>query len=746
MIKIIKKNEKIFNFFFFFSIIYNKFSLISLVKLNSIKNLTLMIDNLDIEKKNIPSFLNNFLKSLKDHPEHHQPFWQYIREINYSFLDYEEKEIYDKLNFLLLKREQLINKIESDKANNPIERSLIFTLLSRIWKRFVITYKKENENTEKELIKILNKIKDRKDNNYNIRKLYITFSSYEIKSKFKNQNILIDGKNYKLKKADMYPHDINWENLNINKKSRILRKIISYLAIIFFLLSYYLIVTILSIFENNFNKKYNLLTDCSNVEYENNYNLIYNEYININQNKKEQIYTYCFCSNNSKTKISYNEINFDPCIDYKKEKKKSKRYIHLLLFIIFIGDNSLDYIFDKIISIQKLESKSSEQNLNIIFSIIAYILTNIISVILINSKIYIKSISKYFGKYEDITPQWINEMSDNMLANFYVVSINIGIHFIISIFKKCFKFNKHLLFFYLFQNPIIHFYKYFNIYAPQKDYSNYLVDIISLFFTAVILIFSPLYSFIASIFLFFVVFLSLIKKGEIHRYSYVLNKTYFRISFSFITIILIFRIFLGIWWYSSEYFFIDINEDVYKDFYGSNRELIDKFLKGNASISEKIKLKLLLKRNIWFYIELIFIIVLEFLRLAICEKCNKKENKEIYKEENKEDYKNLLELDDYSKIKYYEYYKLIKTKLDIIYSKHDSIKELYDYIDFKLNEYQKKILGDENNKGYNDIISKKKKIMEDKTFFFKNPDFTYSPFLLEDYNISFVSKFILSPY
>ena len=214
------------------------------------------------------------------------------------------------------------------------------------------------------------------------------------------------------------------------------------------------------------------------------------------------------------------------------------------------------------------------------------------------------------------------------------------------------------------------------------------------------------------------------------------NKTYFRITFSLINILLIFHIFLEIWWYSSEYFFIDINENIYNEFFGDNKALIDKFIKGNASISEKIKLKLLLKRNIFFIIELIIIIVSESLRV-ISQKKPKKQKKN----------KDLLKLDNYSKIKYYEYYKLIKTKLDIIYSNHDSIKELYEFIDYKLDEYKKSILRNDIGSGNddNDIISKKKQILNNNILIFNNPDFTYSPFLLEDYNISFISKFILSP-
>ena len=530
----------------------------------------------------------------------------------------------------------------------------------------------------------------------------------------------------------MYPHDINWENLNASKISRIFRIILSYILIIIFLLSYFIIVTAISVFQNTFQRKYNLLTDCSNVDYENNYNLIYNEYKNLNQNEKEKIYTYCFCSNNSKTEISYNEISFDPCIDYKKYKYLKKALVYFLTFILLIIDLPVDIIVDKIISIQNLESKSAQDNLKIIISIFTLIFTNVISVVLINSKIYIKYISKYFGEYEDITPQWVNEMSDNMLSIFYAATFKVIIYMIISCFKCC-KFNQNLFLFKIYKNPIIHFYEYFNLYAPQKDYTQYLVDIIFYLFIAEILIISPLYSFCASLILFIYIFFLLFEKKEINSCTLIQNKAYFRITFSLITMCLIFYICLEIWWYSSEYFFIDVNENIYDEFFGSNKSLIDKFIIGNASISEKIKLKLLFKRNIFFIIELIIIIVSEALRLFI-QKPKKKQKQ----------YNVFLKMDDFSTFKYYEYYKLIKTKLDIIYSKHDSIKELYEFIDYKLDEYKRKILRNDIGNNNDDLISKKK-LINSYNLVFSNPDFTYSPFLLEEYNISFVSKFILSP-
>ena len=64
-----------------------------------------------------------------------------------------------------------------------------------------------------------------------------------------------------------------------------------------------------------------------------------------------------------------------------------------------------------------------------------------------------------------------------------------------------------------------------------------------------------------------------------------------------------------------------------------------------------------------------------------------------------------------------------------------------------MNEYKRKILINDIGSNNGDIIISniKKQIMNIKNLAFNNPDFTYSPFLLEEYNISFISKFILSP-
>ena len=40
---------------------------------------------------------------------------------------------------------------------------------------------------------------------------------------------------------------------------------------------------------------------------------------------------------------------------------------------------------------------------------------------------------------------------------------------------------------------------------------------------------------------------------------------------------------------------------------------------------------------------------------------------------------------------------------------------------------------------------KKNKMIEENKIDFNTPDYTYSPFLLDEYSISFISKFILKP-
>jgi hypothetical protein len=74
---------------------------------------------------------------------------------------------------------------------------------------------------------ILTNILKNKENIKNIKKIYITFSSYKIKTKFKNKEIIIGNKSCALKKSDMLPYDINWENLNF--KVKIFRRLYQFL-------------------------------------------------------------------------------------------------------------------------------------------------------------------------------------------------------------------------------------------------------------------------------------------------------------------------------------------------------------------------------------------------------------------------------------------------------------------------------------------------------------------------------------
>ena len=104
-------------------------------------------------------------------------------------------------------------------------------------------------------------------------------------------------------------------------------------------------------------------------------------------------------------------------------------------------------------------------------------------------------------------------------------------------------------------------------------------------------------------------------------------------------------------------------------------------------------------------------------------------------------------MDDFSKIKYYELYKLFYTKISALYN-NNSNEELLNCLEFKYNEYKDDILQEEEIKdNYNDIIMEKKnKMMQDNNVLIYNPDFTYSPFFLDQYSISYTSKFALSYY
>ena len=95
----------------------------------------------------------------------------------------------------------------------------------------------------------------------------------------------------------MYPHDINWENLNISRSQIFFRRILSYFLLIIFIIAYFLIILVISRIQSTFKSKYNLSLDCSNIDFKNN-KYIYNEFINDKINEKEKVYTYCYCQSN----------------------------------------------------------------------------------------------------------------------------------------------------------------------------------------------------------------------------------------------------------------------------------------------------------------------------------------------------------------------------------------------------------------------------------------------------------------
>ena len=142
----------------------------------------------------------------------------------------------------------------------------------------------------------------------------------------------------------------------------------------------------------------------------------------------------------------------------------------VLTTILTILDLSMKYIVDLIISIQSFESKSSEKNLKIIIYVITNIFSNVISVILINTKFRTESkmVTFFiFGQYEDITPQWINELSEDIIksiffSNFISMCLNYFFPIILKLFNRCFK---HLPYFIL-KDPIKHLYDFYEIYSP----------------------------------------------------------------------------------------------------------------------------------------------------------------------------------------------------------------------------------------------------------------------------------------
>ena len=192
----------------------------------------------------------------------------------------------------------------------------------------------------------------------------------------KKETIKINNKNYQFKNADMFPHDINWENLNINKTKRFIRIIFSYFLIIIVIFVYFLIIIVLSKLKKNFERKYNLNTDCSNIDYKNN-NILFKEFINKEQNEKEKIYTYCYCASElNGEEINFDNSTFDPCKHYNKYKYNRKILIYILSAIQSLIGFLIPKKKEKIISIQKLESKSKTNNLITIISTIILLFEN----------------------------------------------------------------------------------------------------------------------------------------------------------------------------------------------------------------------------------------------------------------------------------------------------------------------------------------------------------------------------------
>jgi len=559
---------------FTFSKISSYFRMIKRNKID-IKNLTLMIDNIDIPINKIYFTINDIIKKMKNSESvlDQDNTFSFIREINYSFINSEDKKLYEKLNDLLRKKEYLESKIRNIGENEKVPMNCAIMLLSKIFKCCNKTLKEEYEETKRKLKMILTNILKNKENIKSIKKIYITFSSYKIKTKFKNKEIIIGNKSYTLKKSDMLPYDINWENLNI--KEKIFRRIISIFILILFILCYFFIILIISKIQGNFERNYNLSTDCSNIDYENNNNIIYNEYIDKNQSEKEKIYTFCYCDSklNGK-KIMYNIINID----------QRKAFIYLLSFFLTIIDFFIDDIVGIILSIQKYESKSNEMN---IISIIITIFSNIIFIVILN----IKSKNKYFsfftfGTYEDITPDWLNEIAEIFGQNIWTYSFSYGAIYILTGFSssQIYEFSKFLLFK---KGKITLFHEYFNMRIKEIDYQSYSIYMIFCLFVINVLFFIPYINLSISISM-VIICISFyrikccqnLRCFHYKKITFIDKKTFFRIIIIFTKIFLIARYLMSIWWYNSEYFFIDYDKDIYNESYINDKNLLDKFLKG----------------------------------------------------------------------------------------------------------------------------------------------------------------------
>ena len=724
----------------------------------NIKDLTLMIDNLDVKKTNLPKILNSIIHLISN--KINTTFYFEIQEINYSFINSEEKELFEEFNYLYIKKIYLEKELK-ENSNKELPRSILFKILFKIFFCFKKTYKEEYINTKNKLKSNINKIISMKDSPDNIRKIYITFTDYNAKEKMKNASISINDKIYKFKNADMSPHDINWENININNYQKIMRIFLSYFILFLFIGIYFMLIIFLSKLKNNFENKFNFKTDCSNVNYNNHINIYY-EYINKDKTEKEKILSYCYCASElNGNKINYNNINFDPCEKYNKYKYNRKLLIYCLPALESLIGFFIPMMVDKIISIQKFESKSKNNNLILIISIIILIFEKIFSVLLVYARFNSKKDKTYFfdGIYEDFTPDWINNVLQE-ISNSGLIYCCIYAYVRVLKFLGFEKLNYLLGYFNLFftNEPINSFYNFYNIYAPKEDINSFIIFTVYSFFLINMLIFSSLYYFIYTMTLFVMIIYLKFEDGGLyfkHSYSFVTNKQYYRIIFCLMNIIFIFRLIIGIWWYSSEYFFIDLNQDsIYDELIYKNIEQLDQFLKGESNIKTKIKIKLLLKRNLWLLIPIGIIIITELIILIVS---NIKKSSKNYSN------KVLNFLDKYRQIKLYQYYRLLNYKINEIYlKKNNNLKYLKDFIFYKLMSYLRLFL---NKRDFSITDNDHKKIIDLKNYIIdesqkdyennynfgrdleiKNNDCIYTPFILEDYEVSFNLKFIFSPY
>ena len=141
-------------FIYFLSICYRlSFSAFLQQKELNIKNLSLMIDDVDFPKEKMPFVLNYIIKSLNLLLK--QKTFLFLQEINYSFINNEEKELYNNLNFAFKKLIFLQNKIDSGKKNDFIERNILIGILSKIFVSLKKTYQEEYDETKKKIKRII---------------------------------------------------------------------------------------------------------------------------------------------------------------------------------------------------------------------------------------------------------------------------------------------------------------------------------------------------------------------------------------------------------------------------------------------------------------------------------------------------------------------------------------------------------------------------------------------------------------